>query len=343
MKTGDSEWLADLKNYAGPPLKFMEICGTHTATIERSGIRGIVSNNIKLVSGPGCPVCVTVTAYLDRLIELTADQKNVIVSFGDLLRVPGSMGSLSAAKADGADVRMVYSPFDILPLARAERERQFIFAAVGFETTAPLYALLIKNLIDEGMDNVKLLTSLKTMPEVSVRISSMESGIDGYLAPGHVCAVAGYSIFEPVAARFSVPFVVSGFSPQQILISLSALLKLKGQGVVKNFYPSAVTAFGNTKAREMLEYYFEKGDASWRGLGRIENSGLYLKEEFAAFDAGSRYLTEDREPEGCCCSSVITGEADPASCPLFSSACTPGQPVGACMVSQEGACFNRFR
>ena len=317
----------------------MEICGSHTAAIVRSGIRTVLSDKIKMISGPGCPVCVTVTSYIDRLIELSENPENVICSFGDLLRVPGSRGCLEEAKAGGGDIRMLYSPIEMLKLAKDDRLHNYIFAAVGFETTAPVYASLMESAIENGVNNIRLLTSLKTMPEVVKRIGGK---MDGYLLPGHVCTVTGYALYEPIAAKAGVPMVAAGFEDRNILQAVFALVKLKGRGVVRNFYPSVVTRDGNTKALESLDRFFEAGSAAWRGLGSMEDSGLYLRNEYERFDAGSRDLTEDRENSGCHCSKVITGEERSTECPLFGKACTPSDPKGACMVSREGACFNEF-
>ena len=331
-----------LKKYDGKDVTIMEVCGSHTAAIEKNGIRSMLGAPINLISGPGCPVCVTVTAYIDKLIELSRDDKNVIVTFGDLIRVPGSSASLYDAKAGGADIRMVYSPLDILKLARADRERVYIFAAVGFETTAPVYAMLVRNALEEGLDNVRLLTSLKTMPPVVEWVCKNSGVIDGFIAPGHVCAVTGYGIFEEIAQKYTLPFVAAGFDGSQILTALYALIKLRGRGVVKNVYTGVVSRDGNPEAISAINDTFAPGDASWRGMGRIEGSALYLREEYSSFDAGSRGLDEDRENSGCHCARILTGREKSRDCPLFGTACTPASPKGACMVSQEGACFNAF-
>ncbi len=335
----DKEILDFLKEYNGPEIRLMEICGSHTAAIAAGGIRAILSEKIRMVSGPGCPVCVTVTAYIDRLITLSEDEKNVICSFGDLIRVPGSRGTLGNAKAAGARVHMLYSPFDMLELAENDREHNYIFAAVGFETTAPVYAELIAEAEERGIGNIRLLTSLKTMPEAVRKIGGK---MDGLLLPGHVCTISGYGIYEPLAEELGIPFVAAGFESENILQAIYALIKLDHRGVVRNFYPSAVTRDGNRQAKEAVDKYFETGDSFWRGLGCIEGSGTYLKKEYEGFDAGSRGLNEDSENTGCRCAYVITGEEQSRDCPLFMKSCTPSSPKGACMVSREGACFNEF-
>ncbi len=332
-----------LSGYSGAPLRLMEICGTHTAEVAKSGIPSLLPESIRLISGPGCPVCVTVTAYIDRLVELSLTPGYCVVSFGDLLRVRGSGMSLSEAKAAGGSVRMVYSPMEIPDMAGADKDKTFVFAAVGFETTAPVYALMIKECLGRGTGNVKLLTSLKTMPRaVEAILGAADAGIDGFLAPGHVCAVTGYHIFEEIAERYSVPFVVAGFKPEQLLAAIYRLASIKGEGRVENLYTGVVTREGNRDAQAMMEEFFSPCDAAWRGLGIIPGSGLKLKEKYVDFDMDSESLTEDRIGGGCCCAEVLTGRKAPWECPLFAGACTPQDPRGACMVSQEGSCYNYY-
>ncbi len=346
-----SQILDFLRNYDGPEVRIMEICGSHTAAIAKSGIRSVLSPKIRMISGPGCPVCVTVTAYIDKLIELAMEPENVVVTFGDLIRVPGSVRSMAEAKADGAHIEMVYSPLDMLPMAEKDPDHVYIFAAVGFETTIPVYSMLLLNAEEKGLKNVKLLTSLKTMPEVVNWVSSGKvtgsdgrehPAVDGYIAPGHVCAVSGYRIFEEAAEKFSVPFVASNFEATEILMAIYALIKLRGRGVVRNLYGDAVTREGNITAQERVDRFFVQGDCTWRGIGKITGSAMYLRPEYEHFDAGSRGLDTDYETKGCHCAKIITGEEDSTMCPLYRKVCTPENPKGACMVSQEGACFNRF-
>ncbi|MBO5552293.1 MAG: hydrogenase formation protein HypD [Lachnospiraceae bacterium] len=317
-----------------------EVCGTHTAGIVKNGIPSMLSDSIRLITGPGCPVCVTVTEYIDRLIELSSDPSNVIVSFGDLLRVPGSSGSLTRAGAQGADIRFVYSPSEMLASAKEDKAHTYIFAAVGFETTAPVYASMLSQAEEEGIENIKLLTSLKTMPQAIRRVSD---GIDGFLAPGHVAVITGTGEYRRLAEELEVPFVVSGFTGEELVASIYALVRLgreERKAGFLNLYPRAVKKEGNETAREAVRLFFETGDAAWRGMGVIPDSGLYLRGEYKRYDAGSRNLTEDKKIKGCRCPEVITGKCLPKECPLFGTSCTPEHPVGACMVSQEGACFN---
>ncbi len=337
-------FLEELKKYDGKPLRLMEVCGSHTAAIARSGIRSVISPKIKLISGPGCPVCVTASSYIDRLMSLAMEGKT-IVTFGDMLRVPGSKGSLYEAKGRGADVRMVYSPFDIIDLAVKDPGREMVFAAVGFETTIPVYTLLLDEIREKKLENVKLLTAAKTMVPVIDRLLSDGCDIDGFIAPGHVSVITGESEFLDTAKKYKVPFAVTGFGTDELIAGIWGLVKMvmQGEDTVRNFYPSAVKKEGNEKARKKIAEYFEKGDAYWRGIGVIRDSGLYLKKGFEKYDAGSRCLLKDEKfDDMCCCDKVLTGKMEPAKCPLFASKCTPLSPRGACMVSSEGSCYTEF-
>lgn len=334
------EILKFLKEYDGEEISLMEVCGTHTAAIAREGIRGLISRKIKLVSGPGCPVCVTVSSYIDRLCELALANGHEVVTFGDMMRVPGSAGSLLDAKARGGRVHMAYSPFDTLKSARENPDTTYVFAAVGFETTAPIYALMIEEALRDNIQNIRFLMSVKTMPAAIEWICTQKSGIAGMIAPGHVSAIIGSAAFAPLAQKYALPFAVAGFEGKDILAAIYALVKLKAQGKVLNLYPSVVREEGNPRAQEQLARIFEPGEACWRGMGGIPGSGLYLREEFMRFDAGSRGLADDAET-GCMCGEVLTGR-DPVECPLFGKICTPDAPRGACMVSLEGACHSRY-
>lgn len=336
-----------LKSYNNKDIKLMEICGTHTASIAENAIQSIISDKIHLISGPGCPVCVTVSSYVDRLCELASQDDNVIVTFGDMIRVPGRKYALKDIKSQGADIRMVYSPMQALDFARREPDKTFIFAAVGFETTTPIYALLIDRAIKDKISNIKLLTALKTMPAVVDRLCGNGADIDGFIAPGHVCAVTGAEAFLPLAEKYNIPFAVSGFEAEEILSAIYALVKTidkgKGLGTVMNLYKSVVRQERNEKAFDIVNKYFVPCSASWRGLGEIESSGLILRNEYSRFDAGSADLTADfSKSKGCMCGEIITGKKTPSECPLFKKVCTPENPMGACMVSGEGTCFNLF-
>lgn len=329
-----------LKEYNGDDITLMEVCGTHTASISENAIPSLISDRIHLISGPGCPVCVTVSDYVDRLIELALNG-NVIVTFGDMIRVPGSKKALKDIKFEGADIRMVYSPMETIALAKAEPEKNFVFAAVGFETTTPIYALLLDEIIKQKAENIRLLTALKTMPNVIAALCEKDSKIDGFLAPGHVATITGSNAFVPLAEKYGLPFAVSGFEAAEILSAIYALVKLRGQGKMVNLYKSAVSSDRNEKAFEIVHKYFEEYDAPWRGLGTVKGSGMALKDEYSKYDAGSRMLINDYSyQKGCSCGDIISGLKKPCDCPLYGKICTPENPKGACMVSNEGSCFN---
>ena len=335
-----------LKSYDGRELKIMEVCGTHTASIFKNGIRSLISPKITLISGPGCPVCVTPTAYIDKCIEYACRESHVLLTFGDMMKVPGSRGSLSEAKGNGASVHMMYSPFEVLDKAAAEPQTTFVVAAVGFETTAPAYALLLSRAKLRGIGNIKLVTALKTAIPAMKWICENQEDIDGFICPGHVSVVIGSHVYDELAERYEKPFVVSGFEAEHILASIYRIVRQteKGMGRTENLYKNAVRDDGNKKAIEVIENVFEPGAAMWRGLGMIENSGLYIKSEFAEYDGGSRNLHEDMElPKECCCDSVIVGSKSPDQCPMFGEKCSPVKPFGPCMVSAEGACGIWYR
>lgn len=332
-----------LREYDGPQIHIMEVCGSHTGAISKNGIRGMLSDKIKLLSGPGCPVCVTPTAYVDKLIELALSPNTCVVTFGDMLRVPGSRMCLSEATGLGGRAVMIYSPMEIVEMAEKEPQTTFVFAAVGFETTTPVYALLLDEVINKGIQNVKLLTALKTMPGVIDYLCREGALIHGFLAPGHVAAVTGSDIFLPLATRYGIPFGVAGFEGEKILQALYGIVKSYGKGVVLNFYPRVVTAEGNQKAKELVDRYFMEADGAWRGMGIIPGTGKVLRPKFAKYDAGSLDLTEDhKKNKACCCDQILMGKMEPTQCPLFGKVCKPLTPQGACMVSEEGSCRSRF-
>lgn len=332
-----------LANYDGPEMNIMEVCGSHTAAISKNGIRGMLSDKIHLISGPGCPVCVTPTAYVDRLIELSMTSNTCVVTFGDMLRVPGSKMSLSEASGMGGRAVMVYSPMDIISLAEKESETTFVFAALGFETTTPVYALLLEEVMERNIENVKILTALKTMPGVIEYLCENGASIQGYLAPGHVAAVTGSNLFKPLAEKYQIPFAVSGFEGEEILEALCGLVKAQGTSEVMNFYPSVVSAEGNVKAQELVAKYFKPSDATWRGIGTVCGTGMELRPEYEKYDAGSKDLVEDnKRNKACCCDQILMGKMQPNQCPLFGKVCKPLTPQGACMVSEEGSCHSAF-
>ena len=334
-----------LRNYDGRPLRLMEVCGSHTHAIATHGIRDLLSKKIELLSGPGCPVCVTPTAYVDRLIELSLEEGTTVVTFGDLLRVPGSKESLNEAKGRGGSVEMVYSPMDVLALADKRPDKNFVFAAVGFETTAPVYTLLLDNAIAKGLTNIRILTALKTMPRAISYLCDNGAKIDGFIAPGHVSAVTGADYFNELADKYHIPFAVSGFGDKELVIAIYGLVRMieANQPQVKNYYTSVVEQGQNDIIVSQINKYFEPADVVWRGMGVIPGSGLMLKSEYSSFDAGSMGLDEDnKHNKACRCGEILMGKVKPVDCPLFGKVCTPMSPEGACMVSEEGSCFNAY-
>ena len=335
-----------LREYDGRPLKLMEVCGTHTASIFKNGIRSLISPKIKLISGPGCPVCVTPTAYIDKILTYAAMPDHVVCTFGDMMKVPGSLGSLSGNKGEGIHVEMMYSPFEVLEKAAKNLQTTYVIAAVGFETTAPVYALVIQEAVRRKITNLKLVTALKTVIPALRWICENQEDIDGFICPGHVSVIIGSHVYEELAEKYKKPFVVAGFEPEHLLAVIYEIVRQieHGGGDVRNLYRNAVRDDGNAKALSLLEQYFEPGPAMWRGLGEIEGSGLYLRKEYEHYDGGSRGLVEDMElPEGCSCGSVIVGRINPNECPMFGKGCTPMHPYGPCMVSAEGACGIWYR
>jgi len=337
---------ADLAAEAGPGSTFMEVCGTHTMAIARSGLRDLLPPSVRLVSGPGCPVCVTAMHDLDTVIALCDLPEVTVATFGDLIRVPASRTSLAVARAAGADVRVVYSARDAVDLAAAQPSREVVFVGIGFETTAPTTAASILEARRRGVHNFSVLAVHKTMPPALRALLDLgETPVTGFLLPGHVSVITGSACFDFLATDYGVAGVVAGFEPGDIL---EALLMLARQTTpaVDNQYMRAVKPRGNAVAQEVMRRVYEPRDADWRGLGVIPGSGLGLRAEFADYDAALRFPVatgEPLEPVGCRCGEVLRGLTDPADCALFGRRCTPQEPVGACMVSSEGACAARYR
>ncbi len=353
MKTLE-EMVQVLGTYDGEPITFMEVCGTHTGAIAAMGIKSLLSDRISLVSGPGCPVCVTSPEYIDILCNLAKRKNTCVVSFGDMLRVPGTTQCLKEVMAEGGNVTMIYSPFDILTMAMEHPEVTYVFAAVGFETTTPIYAMILQEAIEKKLTNLKLLTALKTMPEAIGYICKENTRITGFLAPGHVCTITGTTEYVALAETYGMPFVVAGFDVEQIVSALYLLVKLKGTNKVINLYQEVVTEDGNEIAKSLVTNYFEPCDADWRGIGVIPASGLKIREEYKQFTV-EQELQEiiDRDKQKntkeetarkalesvCICNQILLGKALPTDCLLYKRGdCTPEHPVGACMVSQEGTC-----
>lgn len=331
----------ELKNYNGDPIKIMEVCGTHTSSIFKNGIRSLLSPKIQLISGPGCPVCVTSSAYIDKLVEYSLKEKHLVLTFGDMMKVKGSKLSLTEAKAIGGKVKILYSPLAAIQEAQKDKETQYIFAAVGFETTTPIYALMLEEIIKNNITNLKLLTSIKTIIPALKFICENEKNIDAFLSPGHVSVIIGSTAYQELADQYHKPFVIGGFEGEHILAAIYEIVSqiTHNKSEVKNMYTSAVTVEGNQKAVSLINRFFEATDDYWRGIGIIENSALKLRDEYQEFDAGSTFeLIEDSKPKGCKCTDVILGRISPVDCPLFKTACSPLNAVGPCMVSSEGAC-----
>jgi len=325
-------------------IRVMEFCGGHTHAILRYGIRQLVPKTVEMKSGPGCPVCVTATADLDKAIALAHLPDAIITTFGDMVRVPGSYSSLQKAKAEGADVRIVYSTLDAVEIARANPEKSVIFIGIGFETTAPTIAASILKAQQEGIENFCVLSLNKlTPPVMKALLDSGEVKIDGIVCPGHVSVIIGSRPYEFIPRDYRVACVISGFEPLDILLCIEKLVEQleKGEPKVEIAYPRGVKAEGNIKARQLMEDVFEVGEANWRGIGIVPDSGLKIRRRYERFDADKAFsvsLKPPKEPKGCRCGDVIRGAATPLECRLFRKACTPESPVGPCMVSSEGAC-----
>ncbi|MBW1691656.1 MAG: hydrogenase formation protein HypD [Deltaproteobacteria bacterium] len=328
----------------------MEVCGTHTVSIFRSGIRSLLPEHIELISGPGCPVCVTPIGEIDRAVRLAHRQDVVLLTFGDLMRVPGSTSSLSMARAEGSDVRVITSPLDTVEIARGEPGKKVVFFAVGFETTSPAIAAAVREAQKSGIGNLFVLSSLRLIPPaLRVLLSSGKLALDGFLLPGHVSVIIGAEPYSFLPREFSSRGVITGFEPLDILEGLSMLLRQRNEGraEIEIQYRRAVRAEGNPRALRVMDEIFIPVDARWRGLGIISDSGLALRKEFGEMDAAEAFdipYEEVEEPPGCRCGEVLQGLIRPPECPLFGVRCTPMHPVGPCMVSSEGSCaaFHRY-
>ncbi len=330
-------------------MTFMEVCGTHTMAIYRYGLRSLLPKQIRLISGPGCPVCVTPNSYLDRAVALSRRPHTIITTFGDMMRVPGSSSSLLEERATGGDIRIVYSPLDAVAVAERNPDKQVVFLGVGFETTAPAVAAGILTAKAKGVGNFFVLAAHKTIPQaMQVLTADPELALDGYICPAHVSAIIGAAAYKPLAAEFHTPCVVTGFEPADVL---QGVLMLAGQVVsgtsrVEIQYSRVVSAKGNLKAQAILGQLFDPCDASWRGIGVIPGSGLEINERYAAFDAEKMLpvaVEPLKEETGCACGEILKGKLSPAECSLFGTVCTPEKPVGACMVSSEGSCAAAYR
>ncbi len=336
--------LDDLARTVTRPRTIMEVCGGQTHTLIRQGIDQLLPPEIELVHGPGCPVCVTPVALIDEAIAIAKRPDAVLCSFGDMLRVPGSSEDLLRARAGGADVRVVYSPLDALEVARRNPDRTVVFFAVGFETTAPANAMSAKQAKQQGVENFALLVAhVLVPPAIMAILVSPGNRVQGFLAPGHVCAIQGWTEYEPIARDFGVPIVVTGFEPLDLLEGIRMVVAQleEGRAEVENQYVRAVSRAGNVAAQAVVAEVFETCDRAWRGIGVIGKSGLRLRDPYRAYDAELRFPREGgaaSESELCIAGEVLRGRAKPHECPAFGELCTPEHPLGAPMVSSEGAC-----
>lgn len=331
------------------PVQIMEICGGHTHAICRSGIDQLLSKDVEFVHGPGCPVCVLPREAIDQAISIARQPDTFLAAFGDVLRVPGSTTSLLKAKAEGSDVRVLYSPFDALKLAQQNPQKKVVFFAIGFDTTMPSIAQTIKTCRDKGISNLKFLCHhILLMPTMFELLDRKETTIDGFIGPGHVSIVIGSDAYLPIAEKYQTPLVVSGFEPVDILNALYHLLLQLEQGrcEIENTYQRAVSPAGNTVAQDIMAEVFDFGlNANWRGIGQIAGSGVKLKKKYQNLNAAQGGKDDDSPviDDPIFCSEVLTGKIKPEQCPLFAKHCQPNNPLGALMVSSEGACAAHYQ
>lgn len=343
------ERIKSLKDSIGRPVKLMEVCGTHTVAIFRHGIRDVIPKDITLLSGPGCPVCVTPIKDVDVAIALSKLSNVSLATFGDMMRVPGNKKSLFDAQAEGANIKIVYSPIDALKIAAEDKEKKIVFFATGFETTSPSVAGTLFEADRTGVDNFYIYSAHKIVPPaLKALLDSKDVRIDGLILPGHVSTIIGSRPYEFIASDYRVPSVITGFDAGDILESIMMLLEqiASGRAAVEIQYKRAVKEEGNQKAVSLINEYFEPCDANWRGIGVIPLSGLTLKDKYSHRDVNKVIhidVPEAQEPKGCQCGLVLRGVKIPTDCPLFGKACTPERPVGACMVSTEGSCAAYYK
>jgi hydrogenase expression/formation protein HypD len=330
------------------PLRVMEVCGSHTMAIARFGIRQLLPIGLELVSGPGCPVCVTQTGYLDAALEL-AGQGHIIATFGDMLRVPGSQSTLMEARSQGAEIQVCASPVQAVALAQANPQRQVIFLAIGFETTIAPVLTLVREAQRHQLGNLSLLTAFKQVPPaLDALIADPEIDVHAFICPAHVSAIIGADAYRTYPEQHRIPCVIAGFEPLDILYALSEIVDqhLKDTAKLTNHYNRVVSAKGNQKALSLIHHYTQAVDAEWRGLGMIPKSGLGLKPEFHTYDAQHKFsitIHTGADHPACACGEVLKGKIQPTACPLFGKGCHPGKPLGPCMVSSEGSCAAAFK
>jgi hydrogenase expression/formation protein HypD len=341
-------FLQKIRRLTKSAIYLMEVCGTHTVSIFRSGIKDILPENINLISGPGCPVCVTPVADIDHIIALAKMNDTIIATFGDMLNVPGSSSSLKQEKAKGADIRIVYSPFQSLEIAQKFPYKKVILLGVGFETTIPLLASVALSATEKSLSNFYILTLGKVMPPImKALLKTGETRIDGFICPGHVSAIIGCKPYNFIPEEYNIPCVIAGFEPVDILAAIYRLIELKvtKNPIVDNQYTRAVKEDGNPLAIRKMEQVFTKVDSKWRGIGIVGNSGVDLRLKYSAINARNIIVQPERTIENteCRCGEVLRGLITPLQCPLFNKVCTPENPVGACMVSSEGTCAAYYK
>ncbi len=338
-----------IQNISKSKIRIMEVCGTHTMSIFRSGIRALLPNTISLLSGPGCPVCVTAQNEIDAFIELSRVDDVIIATFGDILRVPGTQSTLQKEKGYGGDIRVVYSTFDALDIARRNPGKRIVFLGVGFETTAPTIAASIISANEMGLDNFFVFSAHKLVPPALEALLETDNvRIDGFILPGHVSVIIGTKAYTPLFEKYKIPGAVAGFEPIDILQAVSLLIEQieSGHPRLENAYIRAVTFDGNKKAQKIMHDVFETVDINWRGMGTIPKSGLKIRKGYAAFDAQREFdilVPYSKDPKGCACGEILTGMKIPPECILYKKICTPMDPVGPCMVSSEGTCAAYYR
>jgi len=345
------QWIDAIRERVDTPLRIMEVCGGQTHTLIRSGIDQLLEGKVELIHGPGCPVCVTPLEKIDRAVELATRPDMIVASYGDMLRVPGSKGDLLGAKARGGDVRVVYTPLDAVRIAAENPGKNVVFFAVGFETTAPANGMAVLEAHRQGLTNFGVIVShVLVPPAIRAILDEPECRVQGFLAPGHVCAIMGTGEYEELADEYEVPFVVAGFEPLDLVYGIAKLADqlIAGKATVDNAYARTVPAKGNPAARGVIERVFETTDMAWRGIGVLPGSGLRLVDEYEAFDAERRFGVDQvtaPESEVCIAGLVLQGRRKPFECPAFGRECTPDSPLGAPMVSTEGACaaYHAFR
>ncbi|MEL7646650.1 MAG: hydrogenase formation protein HypD [Sedimentibacter sp.] len=349
-KSAVSSLIDEINSMTVEEIKIMEVCGTHTQMISRMGLRTLLSPNIRLLSGPGCPVCVSEENFIDNAVYLTDNDNVTIATFGDMMRVRGTGSSLLEEKSKGKDVRILYSPLELIDMAEKNKDKNFVFLGVGFETTAPVIALAIKNAAERNIENLFFLTSLKLMPPILHYIGRQtDNKIRGVICPGHVASVTGSDYFRFITDEYGISAAVCGFEAWDILTGIRYLVKQAVQGGIKEFknlYPRSVKNEGNRTAVSLMNHVFEVGDGVWRGIGEIKNSSLQINEKYKNFDAMNVFKLKNKFSDastGCRCRDILLGNKTPFECGFFGNQCSPANPHGPCMVSREGSCSIAFR